>query len=96
MLAAVLKASAEMVSVAIRAVFAQAAKQQVAEQFDTIAAMLGRQFPKVEQLMTEAKDDLLAFIAFPVSHWKKIWSTDERVNPGWVDGPLFGRVRVAA
>jgi putative transposase len=37
----------------------------VIEQFETIAAMLGRQLPKVEQMMHEAREDLLAFAAFP-------------------------------
>jgi putative transposase len=33
-------------------------------------------------MLREAKDDLLAFTGFPVSHWKKIWSTSplERLN----------------
>ncbi len=33
-------------------------------------------------MLTEACEDLLAFTAFPTSHWKKIWSTNplERVN----------------
>ena len=82
MLAAVPKGSAEMVAAAIRTIFAQPDAQHVAEQFDVIANMLGRQFPKVQHLMTAAKDDLLAFTGFPVGHWKKIWSTNplERVN----------------
>jgi putative transposase len=82
MLAAVPKGNAEMVAAAIRTVFAQPDAGHVSEQFNVIAAMLGRQFPKVEQLMTAAREDLLAFTAFPVSHWKKIWSTNplERVN----------------
>jgi putative transposase len=82
MLAAVPKGNAEMVAAAIRTVFAQPDAQHVVEQFDVIAGMLGRQFPKVEQLMLAAKEDLLAFTGFPVSHWKKIWSTNplERVN----------------
>ena len=44
--------------------------------------MLGKQLPKVEQMLREAKDDLLAFTGFPVRHWKKIWSTNplERLN----------------
>ena len=52
------------------------------EEFEVIAAMLGKQLPKVEQMLREAKDDLLAFTAFPVSRWKKIWSTNplERLN----------------
>src|SRR3712207_7029442 len=44
--------------------------------------MLGRQFPQVEAMLREAQDDLLAFTAFPIGHWKKIWSTNplERLN----------------
>ena len=82
MLAAVPKGSAEMVAAAIRTIFAQPDAAHVSEQFTVIAEMLGRQFPKVQQLMEAARQDLLAFCAFPVSHWKKIWSTNplERVN----------------
>ena len=51
-------------------------------QFDTIGAMLGRQLPKVESMLRDAADDVTAFADFPVSHWKKIWSTNplERLN----------------
>ena len=51
-------------------------------QLDTIAAMLGRQLPKVESMLRAAADDVTAFADFPVSHWKKIWSTNplERLN----------------
>jgi putative transposase len=82
MLAAVPKGSSEMVAAAIRTIFAQPDAAHVSEQFDVIAGMLGRQFPKVQQLMEAAKDDLLAFTGFPVAHWKKIWSTNplERLN----------------
>ena len=54
----------------------------VRAQLDVIAAMLGRQFPKVETMLREAADDITAFADFPVAHWKKIWSTNplERVN----------------
>ena len=81
-LAQVPKGSAEMVAAAIRTIFAQPDADHVAEQFDTIATMLGRQLPKVEQRMRDARDDLLAFTGFPVAHWKKIWSTNplERLN----------------
>jgi hypothetical protein len=44
--------------------------------------MLGAQFPVVEAMLREVEPELLAFAAFPVSHWKKIWSTNplERLN----------------
>jgi transposase-like protein len=81
-LATVPKANAEMVAAAIRTIFAQPDAHAVREQLDVIAVMLGRQFPKVQAMLEGAKDDLLAFTAFPTGHWKKIWSTNplERVN----------------
>jgi putative transposase len=81
-LAQVPKGSAEMVAAAIRTVFAQPGPVHVSEQLDTIASMLGRQFPRVEAMLREAADDITAFAGFPVGHWKKIWSTNplERLN----------------
>jgi putative transposase len=81
-LAVIPKGNQEMVAAAIRTIFAQPDAEHVHEQFEVIATMLGKQLPKVEQMLREAKDDLLAFTAFPVSHWKKIWSTNplERLN----------------
>ncbi len=78
------KANAEMVAAAIRTIFAQPDALAVAEQLDSIAAKLGRQFPAVEAMLRDAAPDLCAFAAFPQAHWKnaEIWSTNplERVN----------------
>ena len=54
----------------------------VREQLGVIAGMLGRQSPKVESMLRDAAEDLLAFTSFPPGHWKKIWSTSplERLN----------------
>jgi putative transposase len=81
-LAQVPKGSAEMVAAAIRTIFAQPDATHVHEQLDVIAGMLGRQFPKLEAMLRDATDELLAFTSFPISHWKKIWSTNplERRN----------------
>jgi putative transposase len=81
-LAKVPKGSAEMVAAAIRTVFAQPDAAAVADQLDSIAGKLGRQFPAVETMLREAAVDVCAFAAFPTAHWKKIWSTNplERVN----------------
>ncbi|WP_394328719.1 transposase, partial [Mycobacterium avium] len=75
-LAQVPKGSAEMVAAAIRTVFAQPDAEHVREQLDTIAGMLGRQFPKVETMLREAAADITAFADFPLAHGKKIWSTN--------------------
>jgi putative transposase len=81
-LAAVPKGNAEMVAAAVRTIFAQPDAQHVREQLDVIAGMLGRQLPKVEGMLRDSAEDLLAFTSFPVGHWKKIWSTNplERLN----------------
>ncbi len=65
-----------MVAAAIRTIFAQPDAEHLEEQFDFIAGMLGRQLPKVEAMLREAKDDLLAFTSFPQVHWRQIWSTN--------------------
>jgi putative transposase len=76
------KASQEMVAAAVRTIFAQPDQASVRSQLDVIAGMLGRQFPKVEQMLRDGCEDITAFTAFPAAHWKKIWSTNplERVN----------------
>lgn len=76
------KDAAEMVAATIRTIFAQPGQDAVRHQLDTVADMLGEQFPQVKQMLLDAKDDLTAFAAFPERHWKKIQSTNplERVN----------------
>jgi putative transposase len=76
------KESAEMVAATIRTIFAQPTGETVRAQLDTVADMLGGQFPKVKAMLLEAKEDLTAFAVFPERHWKKIQSTNplERVN----------------
>jgi putative transposase len=76
------RGNAEMVAAAIRTIFAQPDAEHVRSQLDVIATMLGKQFPVVEVMLRDAADEVLAFTSFPLSHWKKIWSTNplERVN----------------
>ncbi|MFD9053379.1 IS256 family transposase [Streptomyces zaomyceticus] len=70
------------VAATIRTVFAQPTADAVRAQLDTVADMLGRQFPKVKEMLLGAKEDLTAFADFPDQHWKKIQSTNplERLN----------------
>jgi putative transposase len=81
-LARVPKASAEMVAAAIRTIFAQPTGAEVTEQLDKVAAMLQPKFPQVATMLADAREDLTAFTAFPVAHWRKLWSTNplERLN----------------
>jgi transposase-like protein len=81
-LARVPKASAEMVAAAIRTIFAQPDPAHVRSQLDEVARMLDAKFPDVAVTLRDATEDLLAFTAFPIAHWRKIWSTNplERIN----------------
>jgi transposase-like protein len=81
-LARIPKGSAEMVLAAIRTIWAQPDGAAVREQLDEIAARLEPRFPVVAAMLAQAKEDVTAFTAFPVSHWRKVWSTNplERVN----------------
>jgi len=79
-LAQVPKGSAEMVAATIRTIFAQPCPNAVREQLGVIAAMLGRQFPKVEAMILDAADDITAFAAFPIGHWKKSGAPTRYLN----------------
>jgi putative transposase len=81
-LAQVPKGSSEMVAAAIRTIFAQPKADMVRDQLGVIAGMLGRQSPKVEAMLRDAAEDILAFTSVPPGHWKKVWSTNplERLN----------------
>ncbi|MFB8775368.1 transposase, partial [Streptomyces broussonetiae] len=65
-----------------RTIFIQPTAEAVHHQLDAVADMLGQQFPKVRQMLLDAKEDLTAFADFPISHWKKIQSSNplERIN----------------
>ena len=81
-LARVPRASAQMVLAAIRTIFAQPDAASVRAQLDEVADKLAPGFPAVAAMLRDAREDLLAFTAFPVAHWRKVWSTNplERVN----------------
>ena len=82
LLARVPRGSAEMVAATVRTVFAQPDAAHVRSQLDEVTRMLEGQFPDVADMLRDATEDLLAFTAFPLAHWRKIWSTNplERLN----------------
>lgn len=71
-----------MVAASIRTVFAQTIGEAVRTQLTVVADTLGRQFPQVKSMLLDAATDIAAFADFPLTHWKKIWSTNplERLN----------------
>ena len=82
LLALVPKSHKDMVAAVFRTIFAQPDPEAVAATWDRSATSSPPRFPKIGPLMDDAKAEVLAFTAFPRSHWAKIWSTNplERVN----------------
>ncbi len=76
LLARVPRANAEMVAAAVRTIFAQPDAAAVGEQFERVTTMLDAQFPDVAAGLRATREDLLAFAAFPLEHWRKLWSTN--------------------
>ena len=52
------------------------------EQLEKVACALEQKLPRVGQLLREAEDEVLAYMAFPPSHWRQLHSTNtlERGN----------------
>ncbi|WP_370518775.1 IS256 family transposase [Microlunatus sp. Gsoil 973] len=80
LLALVPKSHKDMVASVFRTAFAQPDAKAAAAVWDQVREQLAQSFSKIGPLMDEAKAEVLAFTAFPRSHWPKIWSTDESVN----------------
>jgi len=82
LLATVPKANQEMVAAAFRTVFAYATRDEIATQYDHVRDTFAGRFERAARLMDDAKEEVLAFSAFPRTHWRQIWSTNplERLN----------------
>jgi putative transposase len=81
-MARVTRTQVPMVIAAIQTIFAQPDALSVTSQFERIIDTLVGQFPDVADMLSGAREDLLAFAHFPEAHWRKIWSTNplERLN----------------
>lgn len=81
-LALVPKVAQQMVAATIRTAFAQLDAVSASEQWMRVQENLQPRFPRLVQLLEEAKDDVLAYTSFPQEHWRQIWSNNplERLN----------------
>jgi transposase-like protein len=66
----------------IKTIFAQESAQDARAQWNSVADALRGRVPRLAELMDEARDDVLAYTAFPKEHWPQISSTNplERLN----------------
>ena len=71
-----------LVSAALRELFQAESGEQARERMGQVIERLQPSVAKVCRLLEDAEEDLLAFYAFPDTHWPKLRSTNplERVN----------------
>jgi len=76
------KSAQPFVATMVRTVFAQPSAAEVAAQLGRVTGQLGEGFPQVAEMLSDAEPDVSAFAAFPVEHWRQIWSNNpqERLN----------------
>src|SRR3954462_14058506 len=67
---------------AMKTLFAQETAREAHDQWNSVAEALGERAPRLAALMDEAREDVLAYTAFPREHWPQISSTNplERLN----------------
>ena len=71
-----------MVAAALRTIFAQPGRDAAGQQLDEVLQATQARWPKAAELLAEAEEDVLAYMAFPPEHWSRIYSTNplERLN----------------
>jgi putative transposase len=76
------KSSQAMVSSIVRTIFAQPTQEAAKEQLALVVKQLKSRFPKAMDVLQQAEEDVLAYMAFPREHWRQICSTNplERLN----------------
>jgi putative transposase len=81
-LALVPKAAQQMAAATIRTVFVQPDAQSARDTWRRVADGFRARFPRLAQLLDDAEDEVLAYLAFPREHWRQIWSNNpqERLN----------------
>ncbi len=71
-----------MVMAAVKTIFAQPSQEQALAQLAQIVETLRKKCPKAADVLEDAAEDVLAYMAFPSEHWRQIHSTNplERQN----------------
>jgi putative transposase len=66
----------------LKTIFAQETAADARSQWNSVADALRERVPKLAELMDDAREDVLAYTAFPKEHWPQIASTNplERLN----------------
>ena len=62
-------------------IYQQLSPAEVHGQLDRVVEQLREPFAQVAELLADAAPDILAFTAFPVAHWQKLWSNNPQERP---------------
>jgi transposase-like protein len=76
------KSAQSFVATMVRSIYQQPSAAEVRAQHGRVVAQLAERFPEAAQLLADAAADILAFTAFPLAHWRQVWSNNplERLN----------------
>ena len=82
LLARVPKSAHGLVATMVRTIYQQPSAEEVRAQHRRVVEQLESRFPEAARLLADAEADILAFAAFPVAHWRQVWSNNplERLN----------------
>jgi putative transposase len=81
-LAHVPKGDKSMVAAAMRTIFAQPNREAAGQQRAEVVQAMQPRWPKAAQVLERGAEDSLTYMAFPMEHWTRIYSTNplERLN----------------
>ena len=76
------KSAQSFVATMVRTIYQQPSASEVRAQHSRVVEQLEPRFPDAARLLADAEADILAFTAFPVAHWRQVWSNNplERLN----------------
>jgi transposase-like protein len=71
-----------LVSALLRTIFSQPSRRDADLQWQQVSDQMRKRWPQAAALMDDAQQDVLAYMAFPVEHWTRLYSTNplERLN----------------
>jgi hypothetical protein len=72
------KSSWPWVHTLLHSIFDRPVAESVLSQYDRVLDVLSDKLPKVAEHLDSARDELLAFTAFPKQIWRQIWSDNPR------------------
>ena len=76
------KSAEKLVATTVRTIYEQSSAAEVQAQHTRVVEQLEQRFPEAAALLADAGPEILAFTAFPVAHWRQVWSNNplERLN----------------